>query len=635
MESKDKLAIDQLLVDFDLKLREIEKKTYSGDHKQFPEALQQLLNLATQGADSGPYSGLMGSNVDYANIYAARMASCFIAMILNENLELNDDLLIMLLAGRYILYEMLEASAFSGAAHARNILFWQQTNEDGQPQIQGMTIAKCVLLSSLDKIPSEFIDYIVKGPQERGALRALLSLSLLNDRSILTAQGEANRTRLLQECDVLYYLPVQPRLANMLARVWMLCSYATCEHKHKIKIPLNAWYCKLAASLKVIPASVKRPADLRKSKKKHKKTLVVVAEVMREGHAMYRWYAAILRELAKEYNMVLVASKEDVDDTVCEMFDACILLKSELNELHQVVQKLRPDIVYYPSLGMRAWTLVLANVRWAPVQVMSLGHPATSYIKTMDGVIIARNLFGKMESFSENILQLNSVGGTLAKNETNIKLTKKREFSSEDKLVHVAVPCISLKINSEFINVLIEIERRSSKKIIYNFYPNRQGFAHSSINKKIISFFKDAVIHKRDRYENYIESLSRNKLALSPFPFGNASSLVDCILLNLPSVSLVADEPHSRSDYVVLAQENLEENYCFKTKEDYINKALSEIESGEGVFYKESRKCPKEPNNFTSEMCNLFEWLMGNAEKFRSQEQKHYSGDVWSKNSNS
>lgn len=44
----------------------------------------------------------------------------------------------------------------------------------------------------------------------------------------------------------------------------------------------------------------------------------------------------------------------------------------------------RPDMVYYPSIGMDPNIIALVNLRLAPIQIISLGHPATSNTDTID-----------------------------------------------------------------------------------------------------------------------------------------------------------------------------------------------------------------------------------------------------------
>ncbi|NJM31653.1 MAG: hypothetical protein HC848_00590 [Limnobacter sp.] len=82
------------------------------------------------------------------------------------------------------------------------------------------------------------------------------------------------------------------------------------------------------------------------------------------------------------------------------------------------------------------------------------------------------------------------------------------------------------------------------------------------------------MVARRAPYEQYLGLLNQHHLALSPFPFGNASSIIDCLVLNQPIVGLVEGEPHARSDYTVLGAFGLDEFLVANTLENYVAGAV-------------------------------------------------------------
>ncbi len=65
--------------------------------------------------------------------------------------------------------------------------------------------------------------------------------------------------------------------------------------------------------------------------------------------------------------------------------------------------------------------------------------------------------------------------------------------------------------------------------------------------------------------------LNQNHLARSPFPFGNATSTIDCMVLGLPVISLIGKEPHSRSDFDILDSLGLADYCVADSVDNYVN----------------------------------------------------------------
>ena len=286
--------------------------------------------------------------------------------------------------------------------------------------------------------------------------------------------------------------------------------------------------------------------------------------------------------------------------------------------LQPVLDQCTPDIAYFTSVGMRSWGISMANIRWAPLQVMSFGHPATTHSDCIDLAFINTRTYAGPGIISENLLVLESEIGSLIEVHKNLKLPAAPQLS--DQFVSIAVPCNVMKINLNFITALKEIERLAEKPIRFMFFPNEFGVGHLSTEQRLKSYFPNAVVAHRTNYDNYLELLNQNHLALSPFPFGNATSTIDCMVLGLPVVGLLGTEPHSRSDYDVLAAFELED-YCIATTvENYVHGALRYINNPEILdelraliksknFLEQHRN---DENELSVEFCKALKWAHAN-----------------------
>ncbi|MEY2908274.1 MAG: hypothetical protein RLZZ602_797, partial [Pseudomonadota bacterium] len=129
-------------------------------------------------------------------------------------------------------------------------------------------------------------------------------------------------------------------------------------------------------------------------------------------------------------------------------------------------------------------------------------------------------------------------------------------------------------------------------------------------------------------------------IALSPFPFGNASSLADCLILGIPTVVLDGDEPHSRTDRCVYNAANIDTKLIGQSVDEYINAAVALIDST--IFRTAEREKIQQAaiydiykNNdkpFAMEFCKALRWAQANVDLLAKARGKvYYAKDCWGK----
>ncbi|EDN70808.1 RscC [Beggiatoa sp. PS] len=211
-------------------------------------------------------------------------------------------------------------------------------------------------------------------------------LGLCAEKCILLPLAAARRERLLELGTLLENIPLMDNYLVRLSHVWMNCSYANSKNKHDIKAHLNVVLQKWMTNkgIKIPPLPVQRS-------KTERPVMLIPSERFTSNHAMFRCYAPSIQQLRDKFHLVLMTDPKQIDDNSKTYFDQIIEVDfkaSEAKKLVGKVIKLKPDIIYYPSLGMEVWTLLLANLRLAPIQLMTLGHPATSRSPVIDYVLM-------------------------------------------------------------------------------------------------------------------------------------------------------------------------------------------------------------------------------------------------------
>lgn len=556
----------------DLEIRAIELAAHSsGEPAQLAEGLNKLFSLLGKlvGRDLNvekEYVTFVSAQPHLTHLFATRISAAACSLLLNPALKLDSDVLHLLMTYRAELNDLFRVSAYGGTVHARNILIdrGQKDSPDGATNLTGIdNIYRSILLATLDDIYPEQLKYLIS---VAGADEAVMILSLLDERAVFSVRGDEYRNVLLQERRAFASLPLSVPLALLASHAWMNCSYATSPYKHDIKIPLNQWFKRLLDKHRVRFSKFHA-----KKANTRKKTMVVAAESFGSNHAMYRWYAPIMRALKQHYYLIVAARKNDIDETAIKLFDQYVEVKDEIVGLQDVLNTCRPDVVFYPSLGMRVWSIALANIRWAPLQVMMLGHPATSYVETIDAAMMGRKMVNA-SCFAENVLALEADAGAII--DSIVKQMPVRTTPKTPSSISIAIPCVSMKINPVFMTMLQEIQKGCNKRIHYSFFPNAVGIPLGAIASRIRDWIPTARVEHRMGYDAYLARLVEHDIALSSFPFGNASSLIDCLLVGLPTVTWKGAEPHSLTDFAVIDACGLTEECGTNSMEEYLERVI-------------------------------------------------------------
>lgn len=608
--------LQPLFDDIDAKLQSIESGVFI-QQQDAEKTINQLAVLVNE-CGNNPYASLMQLNVVGTTELCTRFAALYVNVLTDLKHALSLNSLLVLTKQKRFMSHVFEVSGYGNNRAVLKLLLNKAHERKAKQLTDNPALVRALLLASVgDLDPADLVELTLESTETS----ALLAIGLLLDRLPLTVTGDAGRTFLLEEYNPYGALRPLDQYRALISNIWMLCSYSTSPKKHEIKKHLNQWFKRVhkAKGIQAKPAgSVRHTGNI-----DNKPVMVVIAETFKSVHAMYRWYAPMIKRLKRDYYLVMVSMKADVDDQSIGLFDEFIEIPEEEMNLQPVLNQCTPDIAWFMSVGMRSWGISLANLRWAPLQAMSFGHPASSFSSEMDVAFVTTRVFGGSGVVNENMLILESEIGNVAEAHKDLKLPPPPVL--DDAVVSIAVPCNTMKINLGFMTALKEIERLSAKPIRFTFFPNEYGVGHLSTEKRLRSFFPTAVVARRTGYEAYLNMLNQHHLALSPFPFGNATSTIDCMVLGLPVISLIGAEPHSRSDYDILASLGLAEYCVADSVENYVHGVVRYI--NEPGLLEELRAMvaskqfmdlhQQNENEFSDEMCRALNWAYANQNEVR------------------
>ena len=309
--------------------------------------------------------------------------------------------------------------------------------------------------------------------------------------------------------------------------------------------------------------------------------MLVVHERFTSHHAMYRCYAPAIKALAPRFELLAMSDDENMDEVSRRLFERSITIepkKTPLSDIVKLIQEQAPDIVYYPSLGMSHWTTILSTLRLAPMQFITLGHPATSKSNAIDYVYTS-DMKGDLSSvFSERVL----VGPKRAMFEAPPMLpTAPCDAVDSQATLKIAINSKVMKISHRLLEICARLERNSNRPLEFVLFPGERFHYFDGLVPNLKSQLSTIKIMRYVGYEDFITELRTCHLALAAFPFGNTNSTVDTCLLGIPTVAHFGPESPAQSDKLVMETVGLPDWLACDSDEKYYNAALRLIQDDE------------------------------------------------------
>jgi len=549
--SRDATPVNPLLV-----LARYERAVHN---RQAAESVELLIQLLTCLKDARGNEGLFVRDASQRlrrNSYT-RMAAAISAHVCAPDFALTVPQYNQLCASKWVLEAIFSLSGFEDPRHL--------VDYESRIDASGKVALKLFLavFFSLDDVPDDLMRGVLA---LSGSHLMPLLLGWLSSSRVLTLRGEERLKALLAASPKLVGADLPVELLMPLAHSWMLCSYVSTASKHEVKQTLNAVWRRTCA-LEGATATCTPRRHVKKP------TLVVAAERMLPGHAMHRSYEHCLAQLRQRFHVALLVRDIEYSATTAGLFDevSTFPIASTLRQITAKMIRLKPDLIYFPSLGMSDWTQALANMRMAPIQFMTLGHPATSMADTVDYAFIQACHEEAANSFSEKVIVRRGSG--VHSPHSRLPDLPPREPNADGKL-HIAVNSHHMKLSARFLAVCVRLSECAGRPLHFHFFPSALGVRFDDLSRRLANMLPSVTVHEMADYPIFLVALSQCEMALSAFPFGNTNSAVDTCLLGIPMVAYQAPEVLSMGDRDVMRAVGLPEWLLADDDESYFQAAL-------------------------------------------------------------
>ena len=552
-----------------------------------------------------------------------RVACAMSYLLSNPKFQLSKSALISLLTLQRCFQAVFAASVFEDPDELiTKITRPLGSDGDDRRQLVGeQQVTKLLAVYSLDSaIELNFKVLLAEYPDQ--ALPAYLSL--ISTLTTLTPKAQQSRENFLTYGPDLENVPLPEALLPLMTNAWMLCSYALSDSKHDIKRHMNAMIRKM-----LIQSKVSAPALPAQRKLKSRPIMLLPLEAFQSNHAMYRVYAPAVRQLKGHFELVALTRTWTIDDQARKLFDQVIAAdKLNIRAIVGRIIKLGPDVIYYPSLGMADFTLALANLRLAPIQLYTVGHPATTHSDCIDYVVNEAKWAGDPETHSETTIH--TPARSFAFDNRAAAENIEAAVNVNPEVIRIALAARVYKLNASLLLLLQRAMKRAKRKAEVHFFPNELGVHLFATKRKILDILPDAVIHPRTDYQTYIRRLNDCDIQLGTYPFGGTNSNIDSLKRGLPLVTREGKECHSRTDAAMMREVGLPDWLITHSEEEWEDTLVRLIEEDEervrlshqliaadfdSIFF-------ADPENPGTGFVDTLKWIYENHEKIRQDGRK-------------
>lgn len=408
-------------------------------------------------------------------------------------------------------------------------------------------------------------------------LCASLCVALQSPRFIGTETAFQKRNAILQWFpEKLATLPDLHNLPSTISHdMYMHCSYDVAENKHLVKKSLNT----VIRHHLIHQENWQDRQITQIGAQQGKPVMMVLLEHFHASHSIYRTHSTSMIAAKDHFHLVGFGSPA-VDEKGRAVFDEFYELKrgsvlENLEYLKKMAEQYQAAVFYMPSIGMDLLPIFASNTRLAPIQVIALGHPATTHSDFIEYVIVEDDYVGSEACFSETLLRLPKdalpyVPSAAAPTKVRYNLRENPET------VHIGIAATTMKLNPYFLGALRAIQQQAKVKVHFHFAMGQsQGISHPYIERFIKSYLGNgATAHPHSPYDQYLHILHNCDMMLNPFPFGNTNGIIDMVTLGLVGICKTGNEVHEHIDEGLFKRLGLPEWLITQSIDDYVTQAI-------------------------------------------------------------
>ncbi len=348
---------------------------------------------------------------------------------------------------------------------------------------------------------------------------------------------------------------VDPRLEVPVVVANKACfgvTYMDPDHDHLLKRHVNA---RLQAWEPCRVPIVNRPDPRR---------IAVLSAYWFAGHSVHRCMHAFVERLACDYELTLVQLGPNRPDIDRGPFAGGVI-RCQVDNRPPDLSMFTPNdfaLAFYPDIGMSVESVVLSNLRIAPIQLCGYGHPVSTHGSRIDYWLGGRDVEDAdhaARNYSERLVLIPGAGVAPLRPDYR---PGKVAPSTDDRIL-VGCPWIAHKTNADLLALLAEILARAGRPVTFHVF--------SGLSTRVLELgpFKAALlrqlgaeqvhVHAFSDYQTYMQALEACHFCLDSWPFGGYATVIDALWLRKPVITVEGHRFFNRSAAHLLRTVGLDE----------------------------------------------------------------------------
>ena len=301
--------------------------------------------------------------------------------------------------------------------------------------------------------------------------------------------------------------------------------------------------------------------------------IAIITDKWSEKYSVYRTCFKQIATLKKRYHLTLITWRNRGYTPEMDIFHEIKMLNSPGALDLRSVRNSDFGLVYFPDIGMNYESVLLSNMRLAPIQVTGIGHSVSTFGSKIDYYISGSDVENEdaQQHYSEKLIRIPGFGCDF--NKPNYT---KHNKPHDTFVVNIAAS--KQKWNQKFLDTLTIIANSVNKKVLFQLFPGGGDLNLSWVpsNDSIKSSLKNIQIISECNYQQYMEAMELGDITLDSFHFGGCNSISDSLFLGIPPVALEGSRWYNRIGPAMLRRLRLSGLIC-KTVVQYINTAITLI----------------------------------------------------------
>jgi hypothetical protein len=291
-------------------------------------------------------------------------------------------------------------------------------------------------------------------------------------------------------------------------------------------------------------------------------------------HVVYRTIFKFIETLVLDYELTLVHLGEVIEPLELSLFQQVIYVGLQDGNLN-LKSLIENDfmVAYYPDIGMNLESILLSNLRLAPIQITGVGHPISTGGSQIDYFISGAEVEMPtiaQQYYTEKLLLIPGLGAIHQRPPHQIPPTPK----NSSRFI-VNCPWMSSKVSYPLVTWLKRIAEEAEKPLLFRFFSSGllryQNDFLPFRNDLIAILGNDQVELVAYAYQqDYLTLLEQGNIAIDAFYFAGSNTIVDSLYLGQAIVTMEGDRWYNGVGAQLLRRVGLGELVA-QTAEDYID----------------------------------------------------------------